>query len=127
MGVFSGAYNTIEGNVSTYNIVRVSVVVEYYTGYGPWYRGLTLCALACFFRLSPGSFRAGVPGRMAPVGPGRASRRRVVSRVSANPDRRRGVGIGSSALGQPSDRRGRPEAAGVEANAPVGEVGRSSR
>ena len=28
---------------------------------------------------------------------------------------------------KPSDRRVRPEAAGVEANAPVGEVGRSSR
>ena len=112
MGV-NGAYNTVEGNVSAYNTVRVRVVAEYCTGYGPWYRGLTLCALACFFRSSPGSFRAGIPGRMAPVSPGHASRRRVVSRVSANPDRRRGVGIGSSALGQPFDRRGRPEAAGV--------------
>ena len=59
-----------------------------------------LCALACFFCLSPGSFRAGVSGRTVPVGPGRASRRRAVSRVSANPDRRRGVRVGSSALGQ---------------------------
>ena len=112
MGV-NGAYNTVEGNVGTYNTVRVRVVAEYYTGYGPWYRGLTLCALACFFRSSPGSSRAGVPGRMAPVGPSRASRRRVVTRVFANLSRRCGVGVGSSALGQPSDRRGHLEAAGV--------------
>ena len=59
-----------------------------------------LCALACFLRSSPSSFQAGVSGWMAPVGPGRASRRRAVSRVSANPDRRRGVRVGSSALGQ---------------------------
>ena len=59
-----------------------------------------LCALACFFCLSPGSFRAGVSGRTVPVGPGRASRRRAVSRVSVNPSRRRGVGVESSTLGQ---------------------------
>ena len=72
MGV-NGAYNIVEGNVGAYNTVRVRVVAEYCTGYGPWYRGLTPCALACFFRSSPGSFRAGVPGRIASVGPGRAS------------------------------------------------------
>jgi len=70
MGV-NGAYNTVEGNVGAYNTVHVRVVAEYCTGYGPWYRGLTLCALACFFHSSPGSFRAGVPGRMALVGSGR--------------------------------------------------------
>ena len=43
-----------------------------------WYRSLT-CALPSLF--APGPFRAGVPGRMAPVGPGRASRRRAVSRL----------------------------------------------
>ena len=58
------------------------------------------CALACFLRSSPGPFRAGVPGRMAPIGPGRASRRRAMSRVSVNPGRRRGVRVRSSASGQ---------------------------
>ena len=124
MGV-NGAYNIVEGNVGAYNTVRVRVDAEYCTGYGPWYLDLTLCALACLFCLSPGSFRAGVPGRMALVGPGRSSRRRVVSRVSANLGRRRGVGVGSSALATPSGRRGCPEVAGVGASALVEEVGRS--
>ena len=113
MGV-NGAHNTVEGNVGAYNTVCVRAVVEYCscrcTGYGPWYRGLT-CALP--FSFAPGSFRAGVPGRMAPVGSGHASRRRAVSRVPANPGRRRGVGVGSSAWAWPSDRRGRSEVAGV--------------
>ena len=54
MGV-NGAYNIVEGNVGAYNTVRVRVVAEYCTGYGPWYCGLTLCALARFFvrRLVP--------------------------------------------------------------------------
>ena len=47
-----------------------------------WYRGLT-CALPSPF--APGPFRAGVPGRMAPVGPGRASRRRAVRRLPTGP------------------------------------------
>ena len=34
MGV-NDAYNTVEGNVGAYNTVRVRVVAEYYTGYGP--------------------------------------------------------------------------------------------
>ena len=41
----NGAYNTVGGNVGTYNTIRVRVFAEYYscrcTGYGPWYRGLT--------------------------------------------------------------------------------------
>ena len=72
-----------------------------------------LCALACFLRLFPGPFRAGVPGRMALVDSGCASQRRAVSRVSTNSGRRRGVGVGSSAWPRPSDRRGHSEAAGV--------------
>ena len=42
------------------------------------YHGLT-CVLSSPF--GPGPFRAGVLGRMAPVGPGRASQRRVVNRL----------------------------------------------
>ena len=37
------------------------------------------------------------------------------------------VGVGSSVLARPSGRRGHPEAAGVGASAPVGEVGRSQK
>ena len=55
MGV-NGAYNTVEGNVDAYNTVHARVVVEYCScwciEYGPWYHGLTLCALARFLRSS---------------------------------------------------------------------------
>ena len=87
-----------------------------------------LYAMACFLRSSLGPFRAGVPGRKAPVGPGRASRRRTVSRVSVNPGRRRGVRVESSTFG-PSLPIGEAVRRRLksEASAPIGEVGRSSR
>ena len=113
MGV-NGAHNTVEGNVGAYSTVCVRAATKYYSfrhaGHGPWYRGLTCAPWLCFLRSSPGSFRAGVPGRMAPIGSGRASRRRAVSRVSANPGRRCGVGVGSSVWAKPSDWRGHLEA-----------------
>ena len=61
------------------------------------YHGLT-CALPSPF--APGPFRAGVPGRMAPVGPGRASRRRAASRLPMGPQSGSRVRVGSSILGQ---------------------------
>ena len=55
MGV-NGAYNTIEGNVGTYNTVCVRAVAEYCfcrcIGYGPWYRGL-ICAPWLAFSVHP--------------------------------------------------------------------------
>ena len=68
-----------------------------------------LCALPYFLRPFPGPFRAGVPGQLVLAGSDCASQRRAVSKVFAYPGRRRGVGVGSSALARPSSRRGRPE------------------
>ena len=124
----NGAYNTVDSNVGAYNTVCVRAVVEHCshrrTGYGPWYRGLT-CALP--FPFTPGSFRAGVPGRMAPVGPGHVSRRRAASRLPTGPrsetpgrSRRQCFGPGLS-IGETARRRLVPEA-----SAPVEEVGRRS-
>ena len=130
MGV-NGAHNTIEGNVGTYNTVCVRAVAEYCscrrTGYSPWYHGLTCAPCPALLHLFPSPFRAGVPGRLVPVGSGCASRRRAVSRASAYPGRRHEVGVESSALARPSGRRGCPEAAGVGASAPVGEVDQSQK
>ena len=119
MGV-NGAHNTIGENVGANNTAWVLSCqggrrVLFQHVYRVWSLVLwfDLCALACFLRSSPGPFRAGVPGRIAPVGSGRASRRRVVSRVPVNPGRRRKIRVSSSAWARPSDRRGRPKAAGV--------------
>ena len=91
-----------------------------------------LSALPYFLRLFPGPHRAGVPGRLVPVGSDCASRRRAVSRGWAHPLSetrvgvesgvwlglfvgeavRRRVGGGSercSSLVRPSGRRGGPE------------------
>ena len=66
-----GAYNTVEVNVGAYNTICGRAVVKYYsTGYGPWCHGLTCEPCLVFLRTSSGSFRAGVPGRMALVGSG---------------------------------------------------------
>ena len=71
---------------------------------------LTLSALPCFLRSFPGPFRAGVSGRLVPVGSGYASRRRAVSRGWAYPW---SEGAGSESevvlLARPFSRRGRPE------------------
>ena len=68
-----------------------------------------LCALPCFLRSFPVSFRAGVPGWLVPVGSDCASRRGVVSRGSAYSRSEKRVGIGSGVLARPFGRRGRPE------------------
>ena len=80
-----------------------------------------------FLHMFSGSYRAGVPGRMAPVGSECAGRRRAVSRVPTSPGRR-DVGSESEVgleVGLPIKeavwRRLKPEL-----SAPVGEVGRSS-
>jgi len=79
----------------------------------PWF---DLCALPCFLGMSPGPCRAGIPGRLIPVGSDRASRRRAVSRGWAYPQ---SDSAGSESevvlseavlLARPSGRRGRPEA-----------------
>ena len=69
-----------------------------------------LCALPYFLCLFPGPLPVGVPGRLVLAGSDCASWRRAVSKVFVYPDRRCGVGVGSSALARPSDRRGRPAA-----------------
>ena len=86
------------------------------------YRGLT-CALPSPFAPSP--FRAGVPSRMAPVGPGRASRRRAASRLPTGPrsetrgqSRKQRFGPGLP-IGETARRQ-----LVSKASAPVGEVGR---
>ena len=128
MGV-NGTHNIVGENVGAYNIVCVREVIEYCfyrcTEYGPWYRGLTCAPCLTFLRSFPGPFQAGVPGRLVRVGSGCASRRRAASRVFAYPDRRRGVGVGDSALpGLPVGEtiRRRLE---TEVSALVGEVGQS--
>ena len=89
-----------------------------------WYRGLTLCAVSPF---APSPFRAGIPGRIALVGTGHASRRRAVSRLatslrSETRGRSRkqrfgpGLPIGESTRRRPASK----------ASAPVREVGRRS-
>ena len=110
-----GLFAVRESN-GAYNTVCVREVMERCscrrTRYGPWYHGLT-CALPSPF--APGPFRAGVPGRMAPVGPGRASRRRAASRLPTGPrsesrgrSRKQRFGPGLS------NRRDCPEAAGAQ-------------
>ena len=49
---------------------------------------LTCEPCLAFLRTSSGSYRAGIPGRMAPVGSECAGRRRAVSRVPTSPGRR---------------------------------------
>ena len=86
-----------------------------------------LCSLPYFLRLLLGLFRAGVPGRLVPVGSGCVSRRRAMSRASTYPSQRHGVGVESSALARPSGRRDVQRRLETEVSAPVGEVGRSRK
>ena len=71
MGV-TGAHNTVEGKYRRlqYYLCQDGCRVLFLQAYRVWslVSWFDLCALACFLRLSPGPFRAGVPGRMAPVG-----------------------------------------------------------
>ena len=102
MGVFSGTYNTVEGDVGAYNTVCVRVAAEYCSVQGmvPGTVVLTCEPCLAFLRTSSSSDRAGIPGRMALVGSECVGRRRAVSRVPVNPSRRCGVRVGSSVLGQ---------------------------
>ena len=56
---------------------------------------LTLSALPYFLRLFPGPYRAGIPGRLVPVGSDCVSRRGAVSRGSAHPRSEKRVGVRS--------------------------------
>ena len=70
-----------------------------------------LSALPYFLRLFPGPYRAGVPGRLVPVGSICTSRRGAVSRGSAHSRSEKRVGVGSGVLARRFGRRGHPEAA----------------
>ena len=113
MGV-NGVHNTVGKNIGAYNTVCVRVVAEYrfLQVYMVWSLVLRfdLCALPYFLRTFPGLYRAGVPGRLVPVGSDCASWRRAVSRVVAHSWSETRVGVRSSALARPSGRRGHPEA-----------------
>ena len=54
-----------------------------------------LCALPYFLRPFPSPYQAGVPGRLVPVIPDRASQRRAVSRGLAHPRSKTRVGVES--------------------------------
>ena len=92
MWEFNGAYNTVGENVGAYNTAWALPCQ------GGWrvlflqvYRVRTLvlrfelCALPYFLCPFYGLYRAGVPGRLVPVGSDRASQRRVVSRGLTHP------------------------------------------
>ena len=68
-----------------------------------------LSALPYFLRLFPGPYRAGVPGRLASVGPDCSSRRGAVGRGSTSSWSEKRVGAGSCVEARPFGRRGRPE------------------
>ena len=92
-GSSSGPYNTVGGDVGTYNTVCVRVAVEYcfVQGMVPGTVVLTCEPCLAFLRTSSSSYRAGIPGRMALVGSECVDRRRAVSRVLTSLGR--GVGV----------------------------------
>ena len=69
-----------------------------------------LNALPYFLRPFPGPYRAGVPGRLIPVGSDCASRRGAISTGLVHSRSEKRVRVGSGALARPSGRRDRPEA-----------------
>ena len=115
MGV-NGTHNTV-GKMSTpttlFGLCCAREVAEYYflQVYRVWSPVLRfdLYALPYFPRSFPGPYRAGVPGRLVPVGSECASRRGAVSRGLAHPQSETRVRVRSSALARPFGRRGRPE------------------
>ena len=70
MGVFSGPYNAVGGDVGAYNTICVRVAVEYcfVQGMVPGTVVLTCESCLAFFRTSSGSIQIESPSRMAPVG-----------------------------------------------------------
>ena len=116
MGV-NGTHNIVEENISAYNTARAlpcqggrRVLFPQVYKVRTSVLWFDLCALPYFLCPFPGPYRAGVPGRLVPIGSDRASRRRAVSRVLAHPQSETRVGVGSSALARPFGRRGRSEA-----------------
>ena len=122
MGV-NGTHNTIEGNIRAYNTSHVRAVTEHYSVQGmvPGIVVLTCEPCLAFLRTPSGSFRAGVPGRMALVGAECAGSRRAVSKVPTSPGWRDAgseseVGLGAGPpIGEAVRRRLEPES-----SAPVG-------
>ena len=91
MGV-NGAHNTVGENVSAYNTAwvlscqggRRILFLLVYRVRSPILQ-FDLCALPYFLRPFLGPYRAGIPGRLVPVGSNCTSWRRVVSRGLAHP------------------------------------------
>ena len=77
------------GDVGAYNTICVRVAIEYYFMQGMVPSTVVLTCEPClaFLHTSSGSYRVGVPGRMAPVGSECAGRRRAVNRVPTSPGR----------------------------------------
>ena len=98
----NGAHNTIGENVGTYNTAWVLscqggcrvLFLQVYMVWSPvlWF---DLCALPYFLHPFPGPYRAGIPGRLVPVGSERVSRRRAVSRGLEHPRSETRVRVGS--------------------------------
>ena len=125
-GVLTGAYNTVEVNVGAYNTVCGRVVVLHYSAkYGPWCHGLTCEPRPTFLRTPFGSFRAGVPGRMAPVDTGAPVGEKQWAGFSMNPGRRHGVGVGGGPRVRLSGWRSCQGGRWPDASAPIGEAVRS--
>ena len=108
--------------------VRVAAECCFMQGMVPGIVVLTYEPCLAFLRTPSGSFRVGVPGRMALVGSECAGRRRAVSRVPTSPGRRDAgleskVGLGAGLpIREVIQRRLKPEL-----STSVEEVGGSSR
>ena len=114
MGV-DGAHNTV-GKMSAPTTLLGScyareVAGYYHAGVQSTVLGIAvdLSASPYFLRPFPGPYRAGVPGRLVPVGSDCASRRGAVSRGLAHSRSEKRVGVGSGVLARPSVQRGYPE------------------
>ena len=114
MGV-DGAHNTV-GKISAPTILLGFYYVRDVIGYCPaGVQGtfldiaVDLGALLYFLRPFPGPYRAGVPGRLVPVGSVCASRRGAASRGSVHSRLEKRVRVRSGVLARPSGRRGPPE------------------
>ena len=114
MGV-DGAHNTVGKMLAPTTLLEFCHAREV-VGYCPaGVHGMVLgiavdlSALPYFLHPFSGPYRAGVPGRLVPVGSDCASRRGVVSRGSAHPRSEKRVGVRSDVLARPFGRRGHPE------------------
>ena len=104
MGVFSGPYSGFDWVAAEHCFVQ---------GMVPGTVVLTYEPCLAFLYMSSGSYRTGVPGRMAPVGSECVSRRRAMSRVPTSPSwRDAGLESKVALWARPFDRRGRLDSVG---------------